>query len=176
MMMTNPPRVASPTDRRAVRAFLERLSPNTIRARYMTAWTTLSAAAAERESRRLLDRDPDRHVVLLVSDGTEVRGIGEFVIEEPGRAELALVVEDAFQRRGIGRQLFRRLEELASRRGIKTFTADVAGSNLPAQNLLHRAGRPIHGQFDAGQLRFTLWLESRTYSSCSSVTGAQAGV
>jgi GNAT superfamily N-acetyltransferase len=159
-MTVNPPRIAQPSDRAAVRAFLERLSPDTVHSRYLSAWTTLSSFAAERETRRLLDRDPDRHVVLLATEGDAVRGIGEFVVEGPCRAELALMVEDGYQRRGIGRRLFRRLEELATRRGISAFTADVSGGNQPMQNLLRSAGRPVHAHPETGQVRFTMWLNS----------------
>jgi GNAT superfamily N-acetyltransferase len=156
--MTSLPRIAQPCDRRAVKRFLERLSPTTVQSRYLSAWTTLSSFAAERETRRLLDRDPDRHVVLVATEGDAVRGIGEFVIEGPGRAELALMVEDGYQRRGIGRRLFRRLEELATRRGISGFTADVSGGNLPMQTLLRSAGRPVHAHPETGQVRFTISL------------------
>jgi ribosomal protein S18 acetylase RimI-like enzyme len=151
-------RIAHPKDRRAVLRFLERLSPATVQSRYLSAWSTFSSAAAERETRRLLDRDPDRHVVIVAIDGDEIRGIGEFVVEQPGRAEVALLVEDAFQHRGIGRSLFRRLRELAIRRGISTFTAEVAGSNFRMQELFRRSGIRLHAHFCSGQLRFTLWL------------------
>jgi GNAT superfamily N-acetyltransferase len=154
------PRIAQPSDWRAVRAFLERLAPASVQSRYLSAWTALTGDAAERETRRLLDRDPDRHVVLLVTDGRDVRGIGEFVVEASDRAEFALMVEDAYQQRGIGRRLFRRLEELATRRGITTFSADVATSNLRMQGLLRGAGRPLHPQLGAGQLHFTMRLDA----------------
>jgi len=171
-MSLNPPRIAQPGDRAAVQRFLERLSPATVQSRYLGAWTTLSRLAAERETRRLLDRNPDRHVVLLVTDDhDEIRGIGEFVVEEPGRAEVAFTVEDAFQHRGIGRRLFRRLEELATRRGISIFTADVSGSNIRMQNLLRTAGRPIHATLEAAQMRFTVRLDATR-----SVAGAESRV
>jgi ribosomal protein S18 acetylase RimI-like enzyme len=159
-MTVNQPRTAQPSDRRAVRAFLERLSTATVQARYLSAWTSLSGPSAEQEVRRLLDRDPDRHVVLVVTDGPEIRAVGEFVVEGPDHADVALMVEDGFQRAGIGRRLFRRLEELATRRGVTTFTADVAMSNLRMQNMLRSAGRPLHSQFGAGagQLRFSIRL------------------
>jgi ribosomal protein S18 acetylase RimI-like enzyme len=75
------------------------------------------------------------------------------------------MVEDAYQQRGIGRRLFRRLEELAVRRGITTFSADVASSNLPMQQLLRGAGRPLHTQIGAGQLRFSMRLDVRPNAS-----------
>ena len=61
------------------------------------------------------------------------------------------MVEDAYQQRGIERGLLRRLEELATRRGITTFSADVASSNLRMQSLLRGAGRPLHAQLGTGR-------------------------
>ncbi len=168
----NPPRIAQPGDRRAVRAFLERLSPASVQARYLSAWTSLTGPSADREAARLLDRDPERHVVLLVTDARAVRGIGEFVVEGPQRAEVALMVEDVFQQRGVGRRLFRRLEVLATCRGITTFTADVASGNWRMQNLLRGAGRPLHTQLGGGQLRFTMRLDAAAHSRISSLRRA----
>jgi ribosomal protein S18 acetylase RimI-like enzyme len=153
-------RIAHPSDRPAVQRFLQRLSPATVRWRYMSAWSTLSGPALEREIGRLLDRDPDRHVVVLALDGSEIRGIGEFVVDGPGRAEVALLVEDAFQHRGIGRRLFRHLRMLARRRGISVFTAEVASSNVRVQSLFRGASLPRHAHFEAGQLRYTMWLDA----------------
>src|SRR5690242_3661454 len=107
-------RIADRSDRVALCAFLERLSPATLHARYLNAWPRLSSDAAEREARRLLDGDPDSHVVVVAEDGSNIRGVGEFVAEtDTATAELAMVVEDAYQDRGIGRMLYQRLEQLA---------------------------------------------------------------
>src|ERR1700681_3752535 len=101
-------RIARAGDGAALHAFLERLSPRTVQARYLSAWTRLTGPSADRETQRLLDGDEARHVVLGAVDGDAIRGVGEFVVgETAGAAELAMVVEDAFQGRGIGRLLFR---------------------------------------------------------------------
>jgi GNAT superfamily N-acetyltransferase len=120
----------------------------------------LAGPSGERELNRLLARDATRHVVLLALDGAEVRGIGESFNEQIGYAELGLVVEDAFQGRGVGRLLLRELEQLALERGIRAFTGDMAYGNARAIALLRATGRPLETRAGGGGIRFTLQLES----------------
>src|SRR5262249_55650359 len=49
-----------------------------------------------------------------------------------GRAEMAVVVEDAWQGRGIGRLILARLAGEASVEGIEAFTARILGENVGA--------------------------------------------
>jgi len=131
-------------DRPAVRAFLTRLSPETRRARYLGP-VQFEDHALEREVRRLQGTDTRVHPVLIARDGDEVRGIGEYVVDaaDQGRAELALVVEDAFQRRGLGTLLFLNLEEHALQRGIRAFTGEVGNDNYRVLALLRKARRTL---------------------------------
>jgi GNAT superfamily N-acetyltransferase len=50
-------------------------------------------------------------------------------------ADTAILVEDTWQGRGLGKELLRRLAEVAARRGIRTFTALILGENLRARHL-----------------------------------------
>ena len=104
-------RLAQASDRAALQAFLSRLSPATLHARYLTPVSSMDGLRGDRELDRLLDGDSAAHVVLLALDGEHVRGVAEFVAEDARSAEIAFVVEDAFQGRGIGRRLVRRLEQ-----------------------------------------------------------------
>ena len=120
----------------------------------------LAGPAGDREVNRLLQRNEARHVVLLAMDGTTVRGIGELFGEHVGRADLGLVVEDAFQGRGIGRALLRALEKIALDRGIRAFTGDMAYGNARAVALLHGAGRALQTHVGSGGVQFTLVLQA----------------
>jgi GNAT superfamily N-acetyltransferase len=150
-------RLARDSDRGAVRAFLGRLSTRTVQARYLLTSTALDGSRADLELERLFDPEAERTVVLAV-EGPDVRGIGEFAMEDGERAELALLVEDAYQGRGIGKRLFRALERLASRRGVSTFTGDLAYGNSRMLGLLRGRGRMLQTQRAYGSLRFMLRL------------------
>src|SRR5207249_718276 len=112
-------------------------------------------------TQRLLDGDASRHVVVVAVDGADIRAVGEFVVESAAsEAELALVVEDDFQRRGIGQLLLRRLERLARERGIAALTGDVGYANQRVQRLIHRTRLPLRVQPAYGVIRFSLGLAS----------------
>jgi GNAT superfamily N-acetyltransferase len=151
-------RLALAEDRPAIRAFLDRLSPDTVKARYLSPLGSLSGFFGDRELVRLMERSTAERVVLLAMVGSEVRGIGEFVKDADGQAELALVVEDEFQGRGIGASLLRDLEQRALDEGILTFTGDVAYGNWRMNALLRRPGRKLQFQPTAGSMRFNLPL------------------
>ena len=151
-------RAARASDRDAVRAFLGRLSERTVQARYLHPSMRLTGPVAERELHRLLGRDDAAHVVVVALDGTGIHGIGEFLREQADRADLGVVVEDAFQRRGIGQLLFRALEQRARERGIRIFTGDMAYGNTRAVALLRETGQQLRMQAGGGGVHFTLLL------------------
>jgi GNAT superfamily N-acetyltransferase len=121
---------------------------------------SLAGPVGDRELARMLERNEAEHVVMLAVDGAEIRGIGEFRNEGVDRAGLGLVVEDAFQGRGIGRLLLRTLEQLALERRIRAFTGDMAYGNARAVALLCATGRPLQLRAGGGGVRFALQLES----------------
>jgi GNAT superfamily N-acetyltransferase len=153
-----PLRAGRAADRAAVRAFLHRLSPSTLRTRYLSPHETVAEPWGERELDRLLDPHDGKHMVVLALDGAEVRGIGEYVEERAGEAELALMVEDRFQGRRVGRALMGSLQQLAHARGICAFYGDVAYGNWRMLALLRGAGGALRTEQNYGSLRFQLRL------------------
>ncbi len=61
--------------------------------------------------------------------------------EEFDRAELALAVVDAWQRRGVGRALLAALAARARRAGVRRFTATLLRDNRGALALARELGR-----------------------------------
>jgi len=80
---------------------------------------------------RLVEVDhADREAVVAVVGG-EVVGVARYDRSptDPGAAEFAVVVEDAWQGMGLGRQLLTELTDLAAERGVRTLTAIVQADN-----------------------------------------------
>src|SRR5689334_21940116 len=101
-------RAVTGNDRKKLSTFLHRLSPATVRTRYLSD-VQFSGAVLEGEVARLVDSAADRHTVVVAVADCEIRGVAEYVADSDASAEVAIVVEDAFQGRGIGGALFRRL-------------------------------------------------------------------
>jgi GNAT superfamily N-acetyltransferase len=152
-------RRAHAEDALRVRAFLSRLSARTLQARYLSPIPSLSGEPAEREAQRLLDGDQRRHVLVMTDSLASIRGIGEFFVDDSGAsAELALVVEDGFQNRGLGQLLYARLEQLARAFGIAQFTGHVGYGNMTVLGMLRNSGRPVRVDMEYGAVQFRLAL------------------
>ena len=125
--------------------FLRRLSPATVRARYLGG-PPMQDIVLEREVSRMLSTDRSDHTVLVAVANDEIRGVAEYIADTPGRAEIAIVVEDEFHGRGIGKSLFQNLACRAQVHGIQMFTGDVATTNHRMLTLLRRGGHKVRLQ------------------------------
>ena len=94
-----------------------------------------------------VDVDPDVHVGLVATvwiEGEErIVGLASYLVDpwsEPRRAEVAFIVLDEWQRRGIGSLLFAHLAMIALRLGIDVFYALVATSNRRMIGIFESSG------------------------------------
>jgi GNAT superfamily N-acetyltransferase len=121
-------RPVSPGDQDELREMLSRLSRETIHKRfhlpmpYVPEWMLAYLTNVDHYDKESL--------VALV--GEEIVGHSMYARQEAREAEMAIVVEDRWQSRGIGRLLLGRLAEEAGRRGIETFSGAVLGENRDA--------------------------------------------
>src|SRR5215469_4391352 len=161
-------------DCQRIRAFLHRLSLATVKARYLGG-PPLTGFAAEREVTRLLGRDRTHHTVLVAVAEDEIRGIAEYVEEAPGRAELAIVVEDEYQGRGIGKRLFRALVRRAKAHDIQIFTGDVATGNHRVIAKLRRGGQGVRTHLSYGSVRFEILLAAAPHLASKCLTSPVGG-
>jgi GNAT superfamily N-acetyltransferase len=92
------------------------------------------------------------------SGGDEVVGIAEYVRakDEPGRADLAVLVADDWHRRGIGRGLVTVLAGLAAGRGIVCFGADALTNNRAALAAIAGLWPGARAERDGATASFTL--------------------
>jgi acetyltransferase len=90
--------------------------------------------------------------------GQNIVGVARIGAPEKGEAEVAVVVRDDFQGRGVGRALLQRLPTLARRMGVHTMIANVEADNLPALRLFRRLPFPMTNRTSRAvtELRFTL--------------------
>ncbi|MEA3356203.1 MAG: GNAT family N-acetyltransferase [Candidatus Bipolaricaulota bacterium] len=99
--------------------------------------------------------DYTREMVILAVIEHEDRefavGVGQYGIDEASHtAEVALVVRDNYQNRGIGTELLNYLTLLAKREGLFGFTAEVVVDNQPMLHLFEKAGFDVKKRREAG--------------------------
>ena len=133
-------RPITPDDAERLRAFHARLSPDTVYMRFFSMVRTLSAREVERFTN--VDHDERAAVVALLRD--EIVGVVRYD-KLPGTtdAEVAVVVEDAHQGRGLGSMLLEHLESAAEERHVERFVANVLPSNLRMLAVFKSAGFEI---------------------------------
>ncbi len=89
--------------------------------------------------------------VLELEDRELVIGVGQYGIEpETHTAEVALVVRDDYQNRGVGTELLNYLTLLAKREGLLGFSAEVLVDNYEMMHLFERAGFTMEKKRGAG--------------------------
>jgi RimJ/RimL family protein N-acetyltransferase len=127
----------------------QRLSPLTRYRRFLTSKPYLSASDAA----YLSDVDGCNHFALVATSaepaddpGAPIIAVARFVRspQDPAAAEFAIVVGDAWQGEGIGRELMGRLVDAAVTRGVSRFEATMLADNVAIQRLSERfAGGPL---------------------------------
>jgi GNAT superfamily N-acetyltransferase len=113
----------------------DRLSPETVYRRFHAPLRHPPVDAG-----RLVEVDHDLREALVAVVGGEVVGVARYDRSpaDPATADVAVVVEDAWQGVGIGRQLLAELTELAAHRGVRTLSADVQADNDRMVGLVRR--------------------------------------
>ncbi|WP_343076871.1 GNAT family N-acetyltransferase [Amycolatopsis sp. La24] len=152
-------RLGTPRDTDAIGAVHLRCSAKTLFNRYHTGLRTVP----RKWLHRLLM--PPRGTSLLAVCGRDVIGFGQLISQRDGTAEVSLLVEDAWQRQGIGTALLARLVALAGADGITELTAVRLSGNDAMARTAVRAGLRVETSPDDGTvLRLVADRTPRTVS------------
>jgi len=132
-----------PTDGPQLQEILLRLSDRTRYLRFHAPRKEFSPG----ELRSLTEIDGETHFALAAFTvrPRELVAVGRFIrsSETAGEAEIALVVADALQGKGLGLLLLSRLCEAALERNITRFTGEMLDENRPMRDLLRKLGGRI---------------------------------
>lgn len=143
------------TDRQALVALHADSSDRSIYLRYFT----LNRRAGERYVDHLLAED-DRDQLGLVAElsGRVVAMASCERLPGTADADVALLVADQAQRRGIGTLLLEHLAALARHAGVRRFLAEVLADNGRMLSVFADAGMPLERTAAEGEVRFTIPL------------------
>ncbi len=129
-----------PTDEPRMRELFYALSQETIYYRFMTR--THHIPRREFQDYVFINHRSDVAIVatLPAAYGEEIIAIGRYYLDETTNfAEVAFVVRDDWQNRGIGTFLLQHLETIAKRNGIAGFTAEVLKDNRAMQRVFAKS-------------------------------------
>jgi RimJ/RimL family protein N-acetyltransferase len=130
-----------PDDEARLVELFHRLSARTVYQRFFRAYDRLP----DEWYRRFADVDYGTRLALVAEEhdtgGSRLRAVARYEPgETPGTTEIAIVVEDAWQDRGLGGRLLDALLAAAEARGHHRFIADVLADNRRMLRLLSRLG------------------------------------
>jgi len=142
-------RPVKPTDDTALSEMLYSLSEESVRTRYMTH----TIAFPHKDVQQLTNIDYQRDIAIVgvvpgVS-GEEIVAIAQYFLDpKTHAAEVAFIVQDEWQQKGMGTFLLNYLTEIARQRGVKRFYAKVLPSNRPMLAVFYNSGYKVNTEFD----------------------------
>ena len=130
----------------------KRLSPSTLRRRFLRSVVRCDPL----EAQRLAAVDQVQRVALVAvpdpADDPPIIAVGRFHGDGSEQAELALLVDDAYQHVGLGRLLLSRLLREAVQRRLRVLEGHVLYDNAPMLRLLRTSGQPLGVHWDGGDV------------------------
>ena len=107
------------------------------------------------EMQELVDLDFENNFAIVAThwadDTEELIAMGRYDLDPATHfADVAFVVLDAWQSKGVGSALFKRLVDAARSRGVQGFTADVRVTNGRMLSVFQRSGLRVETELDAG--------------------------
>ena len=125
-----------PDDRGALHALVDRCSDRSVYLRFFA----LRRTAAQDYVDDLFGKIADDSVTLVALADDEIVGVATYIPVAPGRAELAVLVDDQHQGDGIGTVLLENLAAHARQSGLDEFVAYVLCENTAMLRVLHELG------------------------------------
>jgi len=143
-LMLRPVRIS---DEPLLKEFFYSLSDQTIYKRFMSIRTDMPHERLQEFV--VIDYSKEMTILAVKQEGPRevVLGIGQYGINEQNHtAEVALVVRDDYQNKGVGKVLLRYLTQLAKKQGLLGFTAEVFTNNQPMLHLFSEMGFEMEKQ------------------------------
>lgn len=142
-------RPVQPADEPELTEMLYSLSSETVRRRFFAHTTTFP----HKDVQRLTNIDYENNLAIVAAvpgprGEEELVAIGQYFREPEDTAEVAFIVQDAWQDKGLGSRLMQVLAEAAKQRGICHFTATVLPENRAMINVFKHAGYSVTADFD----------------------------
>ena len=142
-------RPVKPTDEAALSEMLYSLSTSSVRKRFFTHTQTFPHKDVQRLTN--LDYKNELAIVGVVPgpSGGDIVAIAQYFLDPKTQsAEVAFIVQDEWQAKGMGAFLLSYLTRIAIQRGIKSFYATVLPENKAMLNIFYHCGYNAKTDFD----------------------------
>jgi len=142
-------RPVKPTDEAAITEMLYSLSEESKHKRFMSR----TVAFPHKDVQKVTNVDYQNNLAIVgvvpSVSGDEIVAIGQYFLEPAiNEAEVAFVVQDEWQKKGMGTLLLKHLSEIATKRNIVRLNAKVMRQNKPMLAVFHNSGYNIKTEFD----------------------------
>jgi len=151
-------------DMDALTGLYDRLSDETLYLRFFSPVPRPTAVQLE----RLTEVDYDSRMTLVALLGDKMVAVARYDRVGADEAEVAFVVQDDQQGRGLGTLLLEHLAVVARTKGITTFSADTLPNNMKMLNVFADAGWLAERRFVDGTVRVRFPIEP-TVSSIAAI-------
>ena len=148
-------RPAVPADKAALIALDHRASDRSIYYRFFT----VSRHAADTYVDRLLRPSSADHRALVALIGGDIVGVASFERLTDTSAEIAVLIDDQAQHKGIGTLLIEHLADVARQCGVTRFVADVLAANTAMIDVIRRLGFAVASRTEDETVQVTLDLD-----------------
>lgn len=146
-----------PTDEPRMRELLYNLSKETIYYRFMSHAKHFGQIQVQNFV--FVDQRKDVAIVGTLPEayGEEIIVVGRYYLDErTNMAEIAFVIRDEWQNKGLGSFVFRHLISIAKASGISGFTAEVLRENRRMQAILNHSGYKVQSVLEEGVYSFKI--------------------
>jgi acetyltransferase len=144
--------------------FHETLSDRTVYLRYFTS-LSLARRTAHEGLIHICFSDYEHEIVLVAerkdpqSGERDILGVGRLnKLQADREAEVAVVVSDEFQHKGLGTELVRRIIQVARDEKVRRLVAEMLRDNLPIQTTLKKLGFSLRVMEDPSSVQALLDL------------------
>ncbi len=148
-------RPVRPDDRELLLEFYDRVSDESKYYRFFSPMPRLS----DRDVTRFTHVDYVDRVAFVLTLQGQMIAIGRYDVVEPGEAEVAFLVEDRHQGRGIAQILLEHLAQAGRERGVDRFVAEVLPDNVRMIQTFRDAGYKVTSGYEDGVVSLEFPIE-----------------
>ena len=155
-------RPVKPTDEPALSEMLYSLSEKSVQTRYFTHTMTFPHKDVQQLTN--IDYRQDISIIGVVPSvsGEQIVAIAQYFLDPKTQAaEVAFIVQDEWQQKGMGTFLLDYVTQIAKKRGVKRFYAKVLPANKPMLTIFYNSGYKVNTEFDGEVYNITYDLTGK---------------